>query len=83
MKESVKLALRYVPYTCPTLDSMAQDLIDQLPEKYSKDILEFVENIKKDITCPMRTALEQVCEELIEVRSQNETLMYDQSINHE
>lgn len=47
MTPAEKLALQYMPYTCPQLDSMATDFIDQLPEKYSDDILKFVEDIKK------------------------------------
>lgn len=71
MTPAEKLALQYMPYTCPQLDSMATDFIDQLPEKYSDDILKFVEDIKKQITCPMRTALEQACEVIVNERKNN------------
>lgn len=84
MTEGQKLALKYMPYTCPTLDKMAKEFAWRFTDhREENDFLAFIEEIKKEITCPMRTALEQVCEELVEVRSQNETLMYDQSINHE
>lgn len=71
MTPAEKLGLKYIPYTCPQLDSMTTDFIDQLPEKYSDDILKFVENIKKHITCPMRTALEQACQVIIENERKN------------
>lgn len=71
MTPAEKLALQYMPYTCPQLDGMTQDLLDQLPEKYSEDILKFVEDIKKQITCPMRTALEQACQVIIENERKN------------
>lgn len=71
MTSAEKLALQYMPYTCPQLDCMTKDFIDQLPEKYSQDILKFVEDIKKQITCPMRTALEQACEVIVNERKNN------------
>lgn len=78
-----KLALKHMPYTCPTLDALGRDLIDSLPDKYENDILDFIENIKDQITCPMRTALETVCKELIEAKTEVEDVAYYQSVNHE
>ena len=75
MKESVKLALSYMPYTCPTLDEMAKEYAWRFDDhREEKEFLAFIEEIKKQITCPMRTALEQACEVIIEHERKNNTL---------
>ena len=75
MKESVKLALNYMPYTCPILDKMAKEYAWRFDDhREEKEFLAFIEEIKKEITCPMRTALEQACEVIIEHERKNNTL---------
>lgn len=84
MTEGQKLALKHMPYTCPTLDKMAKEFACRFTDhREENDFLAFIEEIKKEITCPMRTALEQVCEELVSVKSELEALHYEQSVNHE
>ena len=81
MKESVRMALQY---TCPTLDQMAKEYAWRFTDhKEEKEFLAFIEEIKKQITCPMRTALEQVCEKLVKTTEALETELYDKAINHE
>lgn len=71
MKPNVKLALSYVGYTCPTLDQLGKDyLYDlELTSNQKKIFLDFIEQIKKDVTCPMRTALESACDHIIKLES--------------
>ena len=38
-----------------------------LTKDQKETFLEFIEQIKKDITCPMRTALESACERIIKL----------------
>lgn len=69
MKPNVKLALSYVGYTCPALDELGKDYMSDLSltKDQKETFLEFIEQIKKDITCPMRTALESACERIIKL----------------
>ena len=65
MTPAEKLALQYMPYTCPELDQMTEVLLEDIHHKYHINILVFVDKIKKQITCPMRTALEQACQVIV------------------
>ena len=70
MTKSEKMALKLMPYTCPKLDEMGKDYIADLvlsTDVQVKTFTEFIEQIKKDITCPMRTALETACKRIIEL----------------
>lgn len=71
MRPEVKMGLSYVGYTCPTVDSIAKDFLYdlELDSQQEKLFLEFVEQIKRDATCPLRTGLEQACERIIELES--------------
>lgn len=71
MTAAEKLGLKYIPYTCPELDQMTEELLENIHHKYHIDILVFVDKIKKQITCPMRTALEQACQVIIENEREN------------
>lgn len=71
MTPAEKLALQYMPYTCPELDQMTEVLLEDIHHKYHIDILVFVDKIKKQITCPMRTALEQACEVIVNNERKN------------
>lgn len=64
MTKAEQMALSLMPYTCPTLDRMGKKYIVDLAlnSDQRKTFLEFIEDIKKDITCPMRVALEQACQ---------------------
>ena len=63
MTEDEKMALKLMPYTCPTLDQMAKEYAWRFDDyKEEKEFLAFIEEIKKQITCPMRTALEEACQ---------------------
>lgn len=75
MKPEVKLALSYVGYTCPTLDAMGKDYMADLALDSSQreTFLEFIEQIKKDITCPMRTALESACSRIVDLETKNDS----------
>ena len=63
MTKAEQMALSLIPYTCPILDQKAKDCMADLVlnSDQRKTFLEFIEEIKKDITCPMRVALEQAC----------------------
>lgn len=67
MNKSVKLALTLMPYTCPILDQLGKDYLNDLDlnNRQRKIFLNFIEDIKKDITCPMRTALEEACGRIV------------------
>lgn len=69
MKPNIKLALSYVGYTCPLLDELGKDYLSdlRLNSDQRKVFLEFIEQIKKDITCPMRTALESACSRIVDL----------------
>lgn len=63
MTQAEQMALKLMPYTCPTLDSLGKEYMGslELDASQKRIFLEFIETIKKDITCPMRVALEQAC----------------------
>lgn len=63
MTEAEKMSLKLMPHTCPTLDKMAKEYVSRFNDyRKEKEFLAFIENIKKDITCPMRVALDQACQ---------------------
>ena len=64
---SVLLSLKYMPYTCPDLDKMVKHIKYDMNLSLDQEKLldELVDQIKKDITTPFRTALESACERII------------------
>ncbi len=70
MKNSTTfLSLKYIPYTCTTLDNLQQEFLSKTSLS-RRDLLflqKFVDSIKKEITNPFRTALEQACSKIQEL----------------
>lgn len=64
MTKAEQMALSLIPYTCPTLNMLGENCINDMKLNASQKaiFLDFIETIKKDITCPMRVALEQACQ---------------------
>lgn len=63
MTEAEKMSLKLMPHTCPILDKMAKEYAWRFNDhREEKEFLAFIENIKKDITCPMRVALDEACQ---------------------
>lgn len=71
MRPEVKMGLSYVGYTCPTVDKLAKDFLYDLGLNFQQEklFLEFVEQIKSQATCPLRTGLEMACERIIKLES--------------
>lgn len=67
MRPEVAMGLSYVGYTCPTLDKLGKEFLYDLNLNFNQEklFLEFIEQIKKDVTCPLRTGLELACERVI------------------
>lgn len=71
MTDAEVMALKMMPYTCPILDRMAKDFAHIFTDhKDENEFFAFVENIKKEVTCPMRIALEQACTKIVSLESQ-------------
>lgn len=64
---AVLLSLKYMPYTCPDLDKMVKHIKYDMDLSLDQEKLldELIDQIKKDITTPFRTALELACERII------------------
>lgn len=77
MTEAEKIALKVMPYTCPILDDIGEDLKTEIFKSiaYNYKVIDAVdraiEQIKKDITCPFRVALEAVCGDFLEEKQKN------------
>ena len=78
MNEHKRMSYSLVEETCPILDELGYDLIDNLSsivedsnrDQLVKSVVNMIELVKKYGTVPLREALNEKCRELIEARAE-------------
>lgn len=89
MNEHKRMSYSLVEETCPILDELGYDLIDNLSsivedsnrDQLMKSVMNMVELVKKYGTVPLREALNKNCHELIEVKAELQFLKNKENEN--
>lgn len=78
MNQHKAMSFSIIEETCPILDELGYDLIDNLSsivknsnrDQLMKSVMNMIELVKKYGTVPLREALNEKCRELIEARAE-------------
>lgn len=89
MNEHKRMSYSLVEETCPILDELGYDLIDNLSsivedskrDQLMKSVVNMIELVKKYGTVPLREALNKNCYELIEVKAELQFLKNKENEN--